>query len=234
MRVLEWLLLSLFALAGSAQAGPLARETAAFPELPPPPRGSAQWIARSMRMNGLAMTLQSFESRLTADVVLSHYESWSRSRGHGESRRSRSAQGQQLSLHLEPYLVTIEARAAAGRTVGTILVSKGPKSAPAHIATTFPRPSSTRIVNLQQFEDQGVEAEHISLISQRAPHVEAQAFAQVLQREDWVLIREQRMQQLVRGHVLEAQKGAQLASITIVPHHASSTTTAIVIVWKKT
>ena len=234
MRVLGWMLLSLFALAGSAQAGALARETAAFPELPPPPGGSAQWIARSMRMNGLAMTLQSFESRLTPDAVLNHYESWSGSRGHGESRRSRSAQGQQLSLDLEPYLVTIEAQASAGRTVGTILVSKGPESTPARIATTFPRPGSTRVVNLQQFDDEGVEAEHISLISQRAPHVEAQAFAQVLESEGWVLIREQPMQQLDRGRVLEAQKGAQLASLTIFPHQSSSTTTAVVIVWKKT
>jgi hypothetical protein len=233
MRVLEWALLLLFALAGSAQGSALARETAAFPQLPPPPGGSAQWIARSMRMNGLAMTLQTFQSRLTADAVLSHYEAWSRSREHGESRRSRSAQGQQLSLELGPYLVTIEAQASAQRTVGTILVSKGPKSTPPRIATAFPMPASTRLVNLQQFEDEGVEAEHISLISERAPHVEAQAFARVLEREDWVLIREQAMQQHVRGRVLEAQKGAQLALITIFPHQSSSTTTAVVIVWKK-
>jgi hypothetical protein len=233
MRVFEWVLTLLFAFAGSAQAGALARETAAFPELPPPPGGSAQWIARSMRMNGLAMTLQSFQSRLTADAVLSHYESWSRSRGHGKSRRSRSAGGQQLSLDLEPYLVTIEAQASAGRTIGTILVSKGPKSSPPLITTAFPTPASTSVVNLQQFEDEGIEAEHISLISERAPHVEAQAFARVLEREDWVLTREQPMRQLVRGRVLEAQKGAQLASITIFPHQLSGTTTAVVIVWKK-
>jgi hypothetical protein len=233
MRVLEGVLLVALAFAGSAQAGELARETAVFPEVPPPPAGSAQWIARSMRMNGLAMTLQAFQSRLPADAVLSHYESWSRTRGHGESRRSRSAQRQQLSLDLAPYLVTIEAQALAGRTVGTILVSKGPKSTPPRTATAFPRPGSTRVVNLQQFEDDGVEAEHISLISQRAPHVEAQAFARVLEREDWVLIREQPMQQLIRGRVLEAQKGAQLASITIFPDQSSSTTTAVLIVWKK-
>jgi hypothetical protein len=233
MRVLEWLLLSLCVLAGSARAGAIARETAAFPELPAPPGGSVQWIARSMRMNGLAMTLQSFESRLTADAVLSHYESWSRSHGHGESRRSRFAKGQQLLLELEPHLVTIQAQSAAGRTVGTILVSEIPKSARPRIRTAFPRPGSTRIVNLQQFEDEGIEAEHISLISQRAPHVEAQAFAQLLVERDWTLIREQPMQQIVRGHVLDAQKGAQLASVTIFPHQASSTTTAILIVWKK-
>jgi hypothetical protein len=233
MRVLEWLLLSLFALAGSAQAGALARETAAFPQLPPPPGGSARWIARSMKMNGLAMTLQSFESRLTADAVLNHYESWSKSRGHGESRRWKSANSQQLSIDLEPYLVTIEAQASAARTVGTILVSKGPRSTPPRIATTFPKPASTSLVNLQQFEDEGAEAEHISLVSQRAPHVEAHAFAGILREEEWVLLREQPMQKVVRGHVLEAQKGPQLASITIFPHQTASTTTAIVIVWKK-
>lgn len=233
MRVLEWVLLLPFALMGSAQAGALARETAAFPELPAPPAGSVQWIARSMRMNGLAMTLQSFHTRLATDAVLSYYESWSRSRGHGESRRSRLAQGQQLFLDLEPHLVTIQAQTSAGRTIGTILVSERPQSTPPRIRTTFPRPASTSIVNLQQFEDEGIEAEHISLVSRRAPHVEAQAFAQMLLQEDWALIREQPMQHILRGRVVDAQKGAQLASITIFPHQASSTTTAILIVWKK-
>ena len=75
-------------LALPAAAGSLARATEALPELGAPPQGSAQWIARSMRMNGLPMTLKAFESRLTPDAVLSHYEgSLLKSTGAHEARR---------------------------------------------------------------------------------------------------------------------------------------------------
>lgn len=227
-------LLCMLAWATSAYAGALTRETADFPELPPPPGGSAQWIAKSMRLNGLAMTVQSFQSRSTVDAVLRHYESWSNSRGHGETRRMRAANDQLLSIRLEPYIATIQAHAAAGRTIGTIVVSRLLSSKLVASETRFPRPATARVVNLQQFDDDGMEAEHISLISDRAPHVEAHSFAESLRDDNWVVTREQPMQHIARGYVVEAQKGSQLAALTIFPSEASTSTTAIVVVWKKT
>ncbi len=57
------LLLILLALPANAER--LIRTAANLPDLAAPPQGSAQWIARSMRMNGLPMTLKAFESRLS-------------------------------------------------------------------------------------------------------------------------------------------------------------------------
>jgi hypothetical protein len=54
---------------------PANAERAALPDLAAPPQGTAQWIARNMRMNGLPMSLKAFESRLAPDAVLAYYES---------------------------------------------------------------------------------------------------------------------------------------------------------------
>src|SRR5688500_2898307 len=73
--------------AAAAQAERSTRATSALPNLAAPPQGSAQWIARSMRMNGLPMTLKAFESRLSPESVLAHYESQLKSFGSHEMRR---------------------------------------------------------------------------------------------------------------------------------------------------
>src|SRR5687768_9151064 len=85
-------------LALPAQAGSLTRATESLPDLGAPPQGAAQWIAKSMRMNGLPMTLKVFETRLTPDAVLSHYESSVKAAGAHESRRMTNAPWQVLMV----------------------------------------------------------------------------------------------------------------------------------------
>src|SRR5688572_6134416 len=153
----------LTSLALPVQAGSLPRATDALPSLGAPPQGTAQWIAKSMRMNGLPMTLKVFESRLTPDAVLSHYEWFVKSSGSHESRRTTNAPWQVLMLKSSDHFITVHARPVAHGSEGTILVSPTIEPASLRMRTDFPRPASTRIVNLQQYDDDGVQSEHISL-----------------------------------------------------------------------
>src|ERR1044072_246769 len=100
-------------LAMPAQSGSLSRATEALPSLGAPPQGSAQWVAKSMRMNGLPMTIQVFESRLTPDAVLAHYESFVKASGIHESRRSSNAPWLVLMLRSPDHFITIHARSVA-------------------------------------------------------------------------------------------------------------------------
>src|SRR5689334_18076117 len=102
-----------------ALAGNLSRATEALPNLGAPPQGSAHWVAKSMRMNGLPMTIQVFESRLTPDAVLSHYESFVKASGTHESRRTTNAPWQVLMLRSPDHFITVHARAVAGGSEGT-------------------------------------------------------------------------------------------------------------------
>jgi hypothetical protein len=218
-------------LALPAHAGSLSRMTEALPNLSAPPQGSAQWIAKSMRMNGLPMTLKIFESRLTPDAVLSHYES--SASGSHESRRTTNSPWQVLMLKSADHFITVHARAVAHGSEGTILVSPVLEPASLRMRTEFPRPASTRVVNLQQYDDDGVLSEHISLSSNRASFTELQDFSQLLISEGWTVVDTRPTHEVQRGFVLEVQRQAEHALLVIVPNTARPTTTAIAIVWRK-
>lgn len=217
----------------SVQAGTIARSTLQLPDLEPPPLAEARWVAKHMRVNGLPMTLKTFHSRLAPDDVLQHYERWARARGTHETHRARNGEWQVLAIRNTKYFVTIQVRASAAASIGTIAVSADPASAAADVNTRFPLPPSVHIATLQQYEDRDIQAEHIGLVSTRAPHVEAALFRSLLEREGWRLIRDGATKKTVGGHMLEVQKGAQHAQLTFLPDRLRPSTTAIVIVWRK-
>jgi hypothetical protein len=228
-----WLLL-VSLLAPTSHAGALARITDQLPELHAPPQGETQWVAKSMRMNGLPMTIKSFRSRLSALDVLHHYEAWTRGRYANESSQAKNGDWHVLALRTNEHYISIQARDGQNGSHGTIAVSAKLEGRQLKVESRFPRPIPSQIVNLQEYEDFGMESEHISLMSVRAPQVEAHTYASLLRREGWQLIREQPTREVTRGYVIEAQKGAQHAIVTIVPDQTDASKTAIVIVWKKT
>lgn len=216
-----------------ANAERLIRTTAHLPDLAAPPQGTAQWIARSMRMNGLPMTLKAFESRLSPDAVLNYYESELRSFGSHDVRRLVNSTWRVLMFKSHDHFVTVHARPAAAGSEGTILVSPALDPGVLRLHTDFPRPPGARIVNLQQYDDAGIQSEHISLTSERTPFTEAQAFSQLLITSGWNIIDTRPTHQSHRGFVLEAQRQAEHAFLVILPDAARPATTAIVITWKK-
>lgn len=220
-------------LAPAVRAERLTRVTADLLDLAAPPQGEAQWIARSMRMNGLPMTLKAFESRLSPDAVLSHYESQLKSSSSNEARRSFNAPWQVLMLKSREHFITVHARAVSRGSEGTILVSAALAPATLRLQTNFPRPPSTRIVNLQQYDDSGMESEHIGLSSNRTPFAEAQAYSELLIRSGWTVLDTRPTHETHRGFVLEAQRQVEHALLVIFPDVAQPATTAIVVTWKK-
>lgn len=184
-------------------------------------------------MNGLPMTLKAFESRLSPEAVLAHYESQLKSSGSHETRRQLKSPWQVLMFRSHDHFITVHARAANVGSEGTILVSPALDPALFRVRTEFPRPPTARIVNLQQYDDAGMQSEHISLSSDRAPFVEAQAFSQLLIREGWTMTDTRPTHETHRGFVLEAQREAEHAMLVILPDAAHPAGTAIVITWKK-
>jgi len=221
-------------LAFDAQAGALARLTAALPETPEPPLGQAFWIAQSMRMNGLPMTLKGFRSRLSPDELLDFYRSQMAWRSGHEYRYSTNHDWRVLAIHASRYHITIQVRATPSGSDGTIMVSGAPASATSVIVTDFPHPDTTRLLSRQEYDDAGIESEHLSLSSLRSVGVEAQAFVAELSRAGWQIVRRQEMQATKRGVVVEAQHDAQQALLVLQPDRRNPASTAIVIVWRKT
>jgi hypothetical protein len=214
-----------------AAVADFTRITRALTDVAPPPQSNSEWIAKSMRLNGLPMTLKSFQSRLTPERVCQHFESL-KSQSTVETFRVRSGEWLTLAIRSRHELITIQMRATISGSEGTIAVTPRIELARLQVDTTFPRPPSATVVNLQEYDDDGVEAEHISLTSVRSVTTEADAFAQRLRRDDWQIVRDQTAHSVTSARTLEVQKGAQHALLTLM-RNATQPGTAIVIVWRK-
>jgi hypothetical protein len=87
-----------------------------------------------------------------------------------------------------------------------------------------------RVQNLQQYEDAGAAAEHITLTSHRSVSLEAHTLERLLERRGWNIIQASDSHATPRAYVIQAQHGADLALITLQP--AGAHTNAVVI-WRK-
>ncbi|MET0534239.1 MAG: hypothetical protein ABW171_08445 [Steroidobacter sp.] len=215
----------------ATQAGELASLTSRFPEPAPPPNGEAQWVAQSMRMNGLPMTIKAFKTSADVDEVINFYEHWWRAKGKADYTRSRRDEWSILGIKTDEHYITVQARSTLGGSEGTIAVSADPRTVK-RVATRFPHPKSSTVVTLQEYEDFGVQSEHITLLSQRSASTEAREFANMLVRGGWQLVLDRRATK-TQGHIIEVQKDAQHAQLSFLPGRDLGATTAVTVVWKK-
>lgn len=228
------LLLSVIAFTSSfdSAAGTIARQTQALPDIAAPAGGESAWIARAMRLNGVPMTIKSFASPANADEVLHQYEHKLRTSSDGQTRRTQDGAWKVLAIMSDDYYATIRARDTARGAEGTITVTPSLADAKPHKRTRFPHPESVEVVSLQEYDDDGIEAEHISFVSRRSVAIEARDFEAQLAQHGWQLLRSEPVSQRRGGYVIEAQKAAALAFINLRRADSGGATT-ILVVWRK-
>jgi hypothetical protein len=216
----------------ACNAGTIASQTQKLPDIAAPSHGESTWIARAMRLNGVPMTIKRFTSAANADEVLHEYERVLRTSVDMKTRRTHESDWRVLAVMTDDYYATIRVRDTARGSEGTITVTPPLAHAKARKHTRFPHPRTAQIVSLQEYEDAGVEAEHISFLSRRSAAIEAREFAALLAKADWQLLRDEPTRQRDGGHVIEAQKAAELAFIN-VRRADRGTGTMILVVWRK-
>jgi hypothetical protein len=218
-------------LAAECLAGPVAQQTRNLPDIPAPLGGEARWIARSMRLNGVPMTIKQFTTRANADDVLHHYESTLRKSSNMKTRRSVEGSVHVLAVMTDDYYATIRAKNTVHGAAGTITVTPPLANLVPRKHTRFPRPSTAQLVSLQEYDDDGLQAEHISLVSKRGVAIEAREFETALLRDGWELLRSEPSAKHRGSYVIEAQKAASLAFINL--RRAERDATTIIVVWRK-
>lgn len=211
-------------------AGSITQQTQSLPDIDAPAGGEAIWIARAMRLNGVPMTIKSFTSATNAAEVLHQYEHRLRTSADMKTRRAREGDWHVLAVMTSDYYATIRARQTPQGTEGIVIVTPPLADVKPMKRTRFPHPDSAAVVSLQEYDDAGIEAEHISFASPRSVGIEARAFATRLSQHGWQLLRSEPTQER-DGHVIEAQKAAALAFINLRRTERGGTT--ILVVWRR-
>lgn len=211
-------------------AGSIARQTQTLPDIDAPVGGEAVWIARAMRLNGVPMTIKSFTSPTNAAEVLHQYEHRLRASADMKTRRTQEGDWHVLAVLTNDYYATIRARNTSRGTEGVVIVTPPLADMKPMKRTRFPHPDSAAIVSLQEYDDAGIEAEHISFASPRSVAIEAGAFAARLSQHGWQLLRSEPTHER-DGHVIEAQKATAFALINLRRTETGGAT--ILVVWRK-
>jgi hypothetical protein len=232
---LQGVLLSFLMLCNAhVSARSLEQSTRALPQLPAPPQTRMEWIARSMRMNGLPMTIASFDSSLPPTAVLQHYSHWWTTTdlgSRGTTQVLREGGWQTLALSSPRLLITVRATQVRSGSQGTVVVSPNPSQVTFRTTSTFPRPANAQILSLQEYDDAGTRAECISFSSPRPISIAAHEFTQRLLQSGWNVYRSHASEAYAPGHVLEAQRGSDMAQLTFTPGNTSGS--HVTVIWKK-
>jgi hypothetical protein len=151
-----------FLAAGSAHAAP------DWPELPLPPKADVQWIAQSMRVNGMPTRVQQFQSRASRAEIVEYYRAhWMG--GYPQKPSVKAVKDSTVvGQRHGPYLMTVTAGSKVDLEPGELPLMPG-----AHV------------VRVVESDDPGKHSRDLIVINPQPPRSVAQFYLASLQNAGW-------------------------------------------------
>lgn len=206
--------LALFAAAGRAWA------VEPWPEVPLPPKAHVQWVAQSMRVNGVPTRVMQFQSRAGRGEITEYYQAyWS---GGYEHKPSVHALGEATvvgQMH-GPYLMTLKVEdAARGTSVGLISVAQVIGSKVDRDPGELPLMTGARVISVVESDDPGKHSRAVTIVSPQPASSAAQFYQASLVNAGWLQI---------QGNDLPRQPGAPAGSFIVFARGESEMQLSIV------
>ena len=141
-----------------------------WPEVPMPPKAKVEWIAPSLRINGIPTRVMQFESRASRTEIVDYYRTtWS---GGAEHKPSVRPVGQLTVVGQThgPYLMTIEvADGPRGTSHGLISVARVLGSSVDRNPGVLPLLGGAHLVSVVESDDPGKRSRQMVVVSPQAP-----------------------------------------------------------------
>ncbi len=144
--------------------------TEPWPEAPSPPKADVQWIASSMKVNGVPTRVMQFQSRASRSEVVNFYRAyWARGFEHQPSVstfRGATVVGQAQG----PYLMTVKVEDDAREgsrgliSVALVLGSKVDRD-----PRELPMPPGAQVLSVVESDDFGKRSRQLLLVTPQAP-----------------------------------------------------------------
>ena len=225
LHILEIMLL--VALLSIAPAGGPACAAEPWPHIDLPPKGDVQWVARSLRVNGVPTSILQFQSPLSQNEILDYYRSrWSGGFAHVPQVHA-LGDASVMSQERGSYLMTVKVEGAArGASHGLISVAllAGAR------ADLDPAPllllSGSAVISVLESDDGGVNSRQVMILSPHQPASVAQFYESSLDNAGW-----QRVQATDNptggGSFLVYALGAQEVQLSIARSRSGSGSTVL-------
>lgn len=190
-------LLSLIGTGALAQAS-FTRGSTPWPLIPDPPKSRVEWVSDDMRLNGIPMRVQHFESTASKEEVVAYYVAHWRT-GQvpikpGETVAAVTSHGLDTLVARThgPFYSMVKVRTAGpGHSEGTLSTSQLLGSDPKLDTSGIPSPSSAKPVNVVESIDNGKRNKQVLFFSQDSLLSVSSFYQQSLRAGGWTLIQEQ-------------------------------------------
>jgi hypothetical protein len=152
------LILALFAIGRAVAAEP-------WPEIPSPPHADVQWVAESMRINGVPTRVLQFQSTVTRTEVVEYYKAfWSRGYPTKPSVRPLGA-AIVISQRHGPYFMTVKVEDTDSRTShGLVSVALVVGTKVTLDAGDLPIMPGAHVVSVVESDDPGKHSREVLLV----------------------------------------------------------------------
>jgi hypothetical protein len=157
-----------------------------WPFVPLPPKADVQWVAQSMRVNGVPTRVMQFQSRASRAEVAEYYRAyWSGGYPHKASVHAlpdATVVGQKHG----PYLLTLKVEdAGAGKSSGLISVAEVVGIKPDRDPGELPLMGGAHVVSVIESDDPGKHSRTVVVLTPQPPSSVAQFYQASLTNARW-------------------------------------------------
>ena len=168
-----------------------------WPELPAPPRARVQWVSDDMRVNGVPMRIQRFDSQASREEVVAFYVAhWKLPQQPEQPGRTVAAvtpRGPDVIVGRAhgPFYSVVKVRAAGSGSEGTMSTSQLLGTEPVLDAAGVPSPQGAQVVNVVEAIDNGKRNKQVLFVSRDSADSVAGYYLRTLRSAGWTLLQEQ-------------------------------------------
>lgn len=165
-----------------------------WPEMPQPPRAQVQWVSDDMRINGVPMRIQTFQSQASQDEVVAFYKAHWQANTPGAQVAVTPAPPNVLvaTPHGPFYLMARVKALAGGGAEGTLSISQVQGVHPRLDAAGIPAPpSGAQVVNVVESRDGAKQSKQVLWLTQGSTGAVSSQYHHRLQQTGWTLLQEQ-------------------------------------------
>jgi hypothetical protein len=175
-----------------------------WPRVDEPPKGSVQWVARSMLVNGVPTSVMQFQSPLTTAEIVDYYKSrWSSGYDHEPAIHHLGDTTIIGQLH-GSYLMTVEVgEGARGTSRGLISVSQVLGVKVDRSPGVVPLIAGAQVVSVVESADLGQHSRQVLILASQSPAAVADFYQAALGNSGW---------QQLQSNESKAPDGAPAAS----------------------
>ena len=183
-----------------------------LPDLPAIPGASWSWVGAKMAMNGIPMSIKTFEYLGAEQEVERYYTDLWKLKGHGQSVAKNFGRNRIIGYELDGFYSSVQYHQEGAFVKGKLVVTKLQTGAGAAQKTRIPKPPSSKRMSRVESLDGGQRTETVTFESNKTVDFNMRYYENQYENDGWKMAYAKSSGSSVMRHY---QRNGELMQITI-------------------